>query len=484
MYALIPMSVGLAPPGAADMARWAESALRWRMLYGYWRHDVDQELAERLGAVKALAWKKADVSGNPFRSICQQVATLYDDVPTWTCTAGDHAADMAALLDGAGWQQLMQRGQRDCEGMREVFIRADVGEDGITLRLVHPHMVLARGTASCPDLPVWWREARVRRYGEADIWTWDEISIEDPEAPYYRVVDANGTVREEFPWPARWRWSSGAPLMPVATYHAQRTGQMWDAFEGHELVEGTINVALLWSMFAHATLRASWPQRYAVGVDFAGASAEGPGSAPRQQIVADPATVLLMGKAADFDGQPLIGQWAAASDPDKIAEAVGQYEARMIAYAGLSPSDFARTSGDPRSGYALAISSEGQRKAAKRRAPAYRRGDAYLARVVAALNGRLPDGDVWSVQYALEAEPVVPAAAGGAEPGTSPAGVVADTALNGAQVAAVLEVVGAVTEGRLTADGAKQVLVAAFPAVDPNTIGGIVAGAKRTPEVP
>ena len=407
MQALLPMQIGLAPP-TADMARWAESALRWRMLYGYWRQDVDQELAERLGAVKALAWKKADVSGNPFRSICQQVATLYDGASVWSCAAGDFAADMAALLDGAGWQQLMQRGQRDCEGMREVFVRADMGTDGLTLRLVHPHMVVARGTASCSDLPVVWREARVRRYGGSDVWTWDEINIEDEDAPTYRVLSQDGTVREEIPWPDAWRWGDGRPLMPVATYHAQRTGQMWDAFEAHELVEGTINVALLWSMFTHATLRASWPQRYAVGVDFAGASAEGPAQAARQQIVADPATVLLLGKSQDYDGQPLVGQWSAASDPDKIAEAVGQYEARMIAYSGLSPSDFARTSGDPRSGYALAISSEGQRKAAKRRAPSYRRGDAYLARVVAALVGDLPDGDVWSVRYAIEDESASP----------------------------------------------------------------------------
>lgn len=486
MQALTGSMLDIAPP-SGDVLRWHESALRWRLLYGHWQHDVDARLVEQLGAVKAAAWKRADVSGNPFRSICQQVSTLYDEAPVWSSTMGD-AADLAALMDAAGWQQIMQRGQRDCEGQREVFVRADWTVDGLGLRLAHAHRVCARGTASCPDVPVWVREARVRRVGASERWTWDEISIEDEGAPYYRVMDGDKVI-EEIPWPDAWRWSDGRPLMPYVVYHAQRTGQMWDAFEGHELVEGTLQVAIQWSMFGHAMLRASWPQRYAVGVDFAGASSEGSASTARQQIVADPATVLLMGKAGDFDGQPLIGQWAAASDPDRLASAVGQYEARMISYSGLSPSDFARTSGDPRSGYALAISSEGQAKASRRRAPAYRRGDRQLARVVAALSSRsggphLPDADVWSVTYAIEAAPevaVVPDVDGAPKAAES---AVADTALNGAQVTAVIDVVAAIGDGRLTPDGGAKVLTAAFPAVDPSTIAGIIAGARKPPPSP
>ena len=406
------------PSSVADVNRWAQTALRWRMLYGYWRPDADTELVDQLGAVKALAWKKADLSGNPFKSISQQVSILYDAPPTWTHTDGDLlGADMAAMLDAAGWAQLMQRAQRDCEGMREILIRADMGADGLVLRPVWPHYVEAFASPSCPDDPVRIRECRLRYIGGATIpvWTWDDVSIADPSAPSYTVTDANGKLIDGVApevWPDEWRDSTGAPVLPYVLYHAARTGMLWDAFEGVELVVGTLAVAMQWSMFSHALLRASWPQRWAVGVDMGAADAVGPGNAARTSIVADPATVLIMQRSADYEGQPMIGQWSPGADPDKLAQAVAQYEERLVTYAGLSPADFARTSGDPRSGYALAISADGQAKAARKRAPNYRRGDVALARLVACMSNRrtgsqLPENG-WAVEY-----PAVPPLAEG-----------------------------------------------------------------------
>jgi hypothetical protein len=317
------------------------------------------------------------------------------------------SADLAAILDNAGWAPLMQRAQRDCEGMREMLIRADWVTDGLVLRPVWPHYVEAFASPSCPDLPVRVREARYRTAERR--WVWDDIDVSDPSAPRYVTTDAAGLTIEEHPWPAAWRDSTAAAILPIVLYHAARTGMLWDAFEGLELVEGTTSVALQWSMFAHSLLRASWPQRWAIGVDIAGGDAQGAAHTARQSVTADPATVLILAKQADFDGQPTVGQWSPGSDPDKIASAVAQYEERLVTYAGLSPSDFARTSGDPRSGYALAISSEGQLKASRRRAPNYRRGDVAMARIVSCMSNRMTGTTLpemgWSVEYPAVAPP-------------------------------------------------------------------------------
>jgi hypothetical protein len=73
----------------------------------------------------------------------------------------------------------------------------------------------------------------------------------------------------------------------------------------------------------------------------------------------------------DFDGQPVVSQMAATADPLAVAEAIGLRERRLVAYAGLNPADVTRASGDPRSGYSLAVTREGQREAQRRYSPVF-----------------------------------------------------------------------------------------------------------------
>ena len=79
------------------------------------------------------------------------------------------------------------------------------------------------------------------------------------------------------------------------------------------------------------------------------------------------------------------------------------YESRIEAAFGHVAA-VSRKSGDPRSGYALAVSREEQRDAARRLEPQFRRGDLELLRIVAALvNARTPDDPLpesgWSISY-------------------------------------------------------------------------------------
>jgi len=71
-----------------------------------------------------------------------------------------------------------------------------------------------------------------------------------------------------------------------------------------------------------------------------------------------------------------------------LLTAISQYEARVAAFSGISPAEISRANGDPRSGYALSISREGQREAQRRFEPQFRRGDQQLLEVSAALANR------------------------------------------------------------------------------------------------
>lgn len=411
-------TAGPLPTDPAESARCQHTRLRRRMLYGAWRDDLATLIIARVGRGRAAAWGIPDMSANPFRALCQQVAVLYDRPPQISHPAdpqGTASMVLAAELERAGAWSLLARVQRDTVGLREMLVRVDVDEDDgrLLLRPVPPDLVEARPDVDCPDEIGSLREARLRR-GESGlaIWTWDEI---DPAAETYRVVTEAGQEittqvlgRSASGESYLYRDADGEALLPYALYHAARTGVLWDPYEGRELVEGTLQVGLLWTFWGHCVQDASWPQRYVAGWGPATANTEGDPGAPRTVVEVDPSILLQLVPLTDVAGQGLIGQWQPGAEPDKLAESITAYERRLAAYAGLSPSDFARVSGDPRSGYALAISREGQREAARRLEPQFRRGDEGLLRLCSAALNRwserhgaplgLPE-DGWRIRY-------------------------------------------------------------------------------------
>jgi hypothetical protein len=379
-----------------EAARWMATSLRRRLLYGAWRDDLANHIVARVGKDRAQAWGAPDMSANPFRSLCQQVAVLYDEPPIISHPddpGGTAAALLTSALETAGAWSLMARVQRDTVGMREMLVRVDIDEDTgeLVLRPVHPDFVCARPHPTRPDAIAAIKEARLRQpegsVPQAQFWAWDCL---DPKRLEYRVTDDHGAdvTESELGAPASGKaypyvYDDGAPYLPYALYHAAQTGCLWDPYEGIELVDGTLNVGGHWTFWNHCVEDASWPQRYAAGWEVVTTEAVGDPAAPRLVATVDPAVLLQLRSNLDA-GQGLIGQWAPGADPSALADAISAYERRLAAYAGLSPSDFARISGDPRSGYALAISREGQREAARRLEPQFRRGDVQLLSICAA----------------------------------------------------------------------------------------------------
>ena len=62
--------------------------------------------------------------------------------------------------------------------------------------------------------------------------------------------------------------------------------------------------------------------------------------------------------------------------------------------------------------------------------------------------------------------------------------VIADTALNGAQIASILEIIASVSTGVMSSEAGKALILAGFPALDPAKIDTVLAGINQTAPAP
>lgn len=381
---------------AGEVARAEHTRLRRRMLYGLWAPDLQARILDELKSVeRADAWGRPDITGNLFAPTCKALAALYCYGPP-TVTG---PADVVEAVAEAGLWDLQIRGQRDTIGMRELLYRFDPvagydGAMGLAVRPVYPDRVVVESRSDAGDVPALVREARIleTRPGRWE-WAWEVWDARNPTAPERYDTDGSGTVIRRYPW--RDTDEYGRAVVPYSLHHAERTGYLFDPREGIEIVEGSMTLGVQWTYFKHLIRNASWPQRYMAGVTYAGGSLEGEddtnggnvGGPRRVRIPADPSFVLQLDIPEDSSATPVIGQWAPAADPLKVAEAISIYERRIANLAEIDPSSIQRVSGDPRSGYAISVSSAAAVKAQMRFEPTARRGDLDALRIAAAVLG-------------------------------------------------------------------------------------------------
>lgn len=423
------------PSDPQEAARWEHSRLRRRLLYGLWKHDLQARYTRAMGKTRTDAIGcEIDLSSNPFAAACAASSALYDREPLVGHAEGqDVVGAMQALVSRGGLWPQMQRTMRDVLGLRECFVRVDALLDPMTSQIemtyrpVYPDLVACISDPERPERPIEVREARLRTDPRSNklVWTWEIWSLVGD--PHHQILSSSsnidgsniidvsslyglpegGLVGGAYPC----RRSDGRAILPYVLHHAARTGTLWDSWHGMEVVEGTLNVGVLWTFFADCVRNASWPARYTIGAEPAGSGVEGANGTERTTVQNDPKFVLQMRASEDSQGQATAGQWAPSSDPQVLSEAIGQYERRLAAFAGLDPSDVQRMSGDPRSGYAIAIGREGRREAQRRYAPIFAPADEEVLSLTAVLANRalgtdaLPE-DGWTVDYeSLPASP-------------------------------------------------------------------------------
>ena len=385
-------------PDNQTQKRWEHNALRRRMLQGTWEQDLEDELLRHLPTDRRESWGPSDLSSNPFEQVTRQLAVLYADTPNVT----HEAADIESLInrDGlitlAGLWPMMQRAQQLTLGIRETILKIDISDDGLQFRIVTPDYVYLESSPSAPDQPLYYRELRLRvdAMGRPK-WIADVLDIRDPNNPSFSLheVAPSGELGEDVS--KEYMGSSariglgdggypyidaqGAPYLPLVVYRAEKTGLLWNSYDQSSLCYGSLTAATLFSFWVHCVKDSSWPQRYIAGLSVAGLSGLDQDMASRRSAVStDPTSVLVFFQDPDTTTQPLIGQFQPGSDPEKLMTAIASYEYRVATAGGISPAEISRTSGDPRSGYALTVSRQGQREAQRKYAPIFRLYDEEL----------------------------------------------------------------------------------------------------------
>ncbi len=407
-------------PGNPDEARRVEhSRNRYSMLEGRWGTLLEGYMETQLGSVRRAAMGLVDVSFCALRTTSFELATLYDAEPDvrhnqLASPNIDRLIGSTGSIARSGLWAQMARFQAYTIGMREMWMRADVEAGRLVYRPVPPHMTLAEADPARPNVPTMFGELRLRHIDGKHVWTFEVWDIRDLEAPTYRVYEAldgwkfgrdltaqlHGATYDGADYPTAWRRSNGTPIIPAQLYHASTYGdRLFDPFANFELYIGSLQLGLFHSYLAHCIRDASYPQRYAVGVRVAGMDSTDLGTrAARAEVTTDPTTILMLDPVAETS-QPMMGQYQAGADCEKLETVIAAVAHRLATDAGLAPSELQRTSGSARSGYAISLSQEGKRSAQRRYILQFRAADEALVGLSAILFNRWAEANSEPTNY-------------------------------------------------------------------------------------
>lgn len=356
----------------------------------------------------------------------------------------------------------------------------------------------------------------------------EEWDLSGPKPVHRARVNGRWVDQPDYPW----YFTDGKPFIPVMVYRPEEQPNWWNPRRWEELIEATLEEALAWTIHRYARLNAGSGTPYLIDGDVVGRTPSDEDSG-HVDVSVGPFTMLQVhsrqGQTANLD--VLSPAFDAAKDVEAIMRA---YDRRMDTL-GLGESAFQRSGAE--AGYAILLRQAGLQRLQNQTLSMFRQADEeYLRICVACMRlfaGGPPESDSYCIEYAppqggsaeakeqreqekhdLDIGVATPAsilagrmgievsaaeqmlqdlqhankeeASGGAPAPSSPpvavstdAAPAADLALNGAQVAAVLQILSSVSAGSLTPDGAKAVLRVAIPTISAEAVGEMVAGAVR-----
>ena len=381
---------GMMPESTEEQARWRHTREARNILYGDWLEILETAVKDAVGSTRGKVWGVHDLSANPLRSISDQLAKTYDALPM-VMHEDAQGADLLKAVEDASYWLMAARLQRDAIALRESVTCVSIVDEKLNFRQVRPDQV---ETESAPDQPhkiirIW--EARERVIGDKKQWCWDAWDISDKDSPSFKILNGARTAdlttevlggkfeAEGY----HWRTADGEPLIPYVVLHAAWGSELFDWRTNTEVVVGVKQLGVYYSFFGHVLRNASWEQRYMINAVLQGSGVSDDGQA---KVDGDPAAILALRSLNE--SQPQIGSWGTSADPVKIIEAITTYERRLASYLGINASDLMRMSGDPRSGYAVAVSRESQRELMRKMTPFCLKADSEILRVAAALLGK------------------------------------------------------------------------------------------------
>lgn len=412
-------------PDPNEQRRREHQALRYRMLTGNWLQDLLDEISKHIPESRQAAWGVPDMSSNIFKASTEALCGLYVESPS--VAVDETPGQTEGLLGRNGYitkaalWALMQRVQYFTIGMRECFLRISVDKENqcLNYRIVTCDKITAQSSDADPSKPIEINETRLRQDPETKKyeWTIDHLSIADPNNPVYEIysLKEDGKIKENV---SKKYWSEsfsgtnypyidsqGNPYLPYTLYHAEIHGNLFDPFANREVIMGSLTCGVYFSFLGHLLKNCSFPQRYLLGAGVAGMDMYDNNLASRRNAIAtDPSSILVFTADPDLQPgqQPQIGQYQPGGDVEKMLQSITTFERRLAAQMGIPGSDIQKMTGDPRSGFAIAVSRSSLREKQRHFSLSFRKSDIETIEISAKLANRYLGGSFPEMGYRIK----------------------------------------------------------------------------------
>jgi hypothetical protein len=415
------------PEDPDELEDWDEASRRHRMLDGRWKCDANDRLGEFFAPEVRKFLPEAVVAFCPLRSFVQDTSTLYNGAVT-AHMGGATVTDERLGLDLLWAQQ--QQTLEFVRGLNDCYVRRswDADQGCVTYTVVPPSCAIGSPDPRDPSQPnrVRYLVERSdivlpRDSGKKTRWVWQDYDFRDPENPTFRVVTAgrdfdgggidvtdqvlaqDGAKETR---PGNWQWwdRQGRPIWIWTAYHVQVGPHLRRPFLAHEVVDGTLIAAALWTYWLGGFRDAAWNLRWLLNCEIPSLTTSGQ---PQPWIPANPMAILnLKSKPGETASA---GAFPTPFDVEGSARAIGQFMASLGLFMGLSSADTSVTgSGLSRvSGFAIEVSRDGKRKIEERMVLPMTLGDRHNLAGAARLANAYANGPLlserpkdWSVLYA------------------------------------------------------------------------------------
>ena len=384
---LIPQYVQ--PKDPADQKRWKEQALRNRLLTGRHRDDVREAIEDQFSKEIAADLEiNPDLSRNPYRLIYQQLNVAYLEAPD-VRVPDDEDADLSPIITPRLWSQMAQ-GALTALAMGESVIRLDfkwwAGAKEVSYRIVNPETVVITPMPDQPDQPGAVEELRMRD----GVPCWDVWNIigDKPVFKIEQVTEQNERVDVTDKYAPElagggypYMTTDGKPILPWILKHKAVGSRLWN-LDGSELSDATLKLSAYYTHWGDSFVSASHPQRWILDVETQAGHTRTIAGTPVDVVPVDRKSILKFSSKGPGGGS--LGAFPTTFDPLSNIEALKQWESSLATYAGLNPGDL-QVSNQAQSGYAIVVSREGQKRAAKKVEVAFRIADQELLATAAKL---------------------------------------------------------------------------------------------------
>ena len=409
----------LIPDNEVDAARWQYTRMCRNILGGTWELEILTRMKEQYGLNNVNNMGRPSMSVNLFGNTVDQVSILYTSpgVITNEYLTDQTAAVWSEVVDGCHLWAMEQEMNRKVVGLRECFYHLVPTATGLQLQIVTPDEIVVLAHTGDPSTPTALKRAitiaTTDEHGKAvhrDCWeVWD---VSNPENPIHCVLDSAGVDVTLQCYPEHTGEYSYVdelgPYLPWELYRARYTSETFDPYWGSEIVHGTLDIAIHWTMWGVCLRNNSWPVSWLMDADVPGMSAvdnvNGFTSSPPDSIELSPNSILRF----KSEGQPGVGKVGQlqAADAKSMADAILMKQATILNNVGIHPEDLSNA-GQPMSGVAIQLKRSYQRKVAVGYVPMFQAADQRLfskmARTWNIFYGggvKLP-ADGWKIEYSL-----------------------------------------------------------------------------------